>query len=172
MTWGSGWNVYSTVFSPGDFTGDGRADVIGLRADGTLYRIEGNGGGGFSGSAQIGWGWQGFNLVFSPGDLSGDGRADVVARRPDGSLWLYKGDGKGLWSGSKRWVASGMQDLTSLIAAGDLNRDGRSDVLGRTPDGRWLAWYGNGAGGFAAGSGQQVSRGATPFSVPAGPEVR
>ena len=159
VTWGKGWNVYSTVFSPGDFTGDGRSDVIGLRPDGTLYRIEGNGRGGFSGSAQIGWGWQGFDKVFSPGDFSGDGRADVLARRPDGSLWLYKGDGKGLWSGSKKWVASGLQNLTSLVAGGDLNRDGRSDVLGRTADGRWLAYYGNGSGGFAAGSGQQVSRG-------------
>ena len=158
-TWGTGWNIYSTLLSPGDFTGDGWSDVIGVRPDGVLYLYRGNGKGGFSGGAQIGWGWQGFDTVLSPGDFTGDGRADLIARRPNGALMLYAGNGAGGWAAAGREIGRGWQGFTTVVAAGDLNGDRRSDLMGLTADGRWLAYYGNGAGGFASGSGQQVSRG-------------
>ena len=159
VTLGTGWNVYSTLLSPGDFTGDGRSDLIGVRPDGAMYLYRGNGKGGFSSRVQIGWAWQVFDTVLSPGDFTGDGRADLIARKPDGTLWLYAGNGAGGWASVGRQIGHGWQGFTTVLAAGDLNRDHRSDLMGLTADGRWLAYYGNGAEAFARGSGQQVSRG-------------
>ena len=45
---GPGWDIFSAVFSPGDFTGDGNPDVMGLRRyDGTLWLYPGAGNGGW-----------------------------------------------------------------------------------------------------------------------------
>src|SRR6478672_6662858 len=68
---GSGWQVYDHIFSPGDFSGDGHADLIARTPTGTLYLYRGNGAGGFLGSRTvIGSGWQVFDRVFSPGDFT------------------------------------------------------------------------------------------------------
>lgn len=56
---GSGWGVFTMVFSPGDFTGDGRTDVMGVTGGGDLYLYRGNGFGRFTGSGtRIGTGWK------------------------------------------------------------------------------------------------------------------
>ena len=79
---------------PGDFTGDGAADVLARKPDGTLWLYAGNGRGGWAAAGRrIGLGWQVFDRVLSPGDFTGDGAADVLARKPDGTLWLYPGNG-------------------------------------------------------------------------------
>ena len=62
---GSGWNVFAKVFSPGDFTGDGKADLLAETSTGDLYLYHGNGLGGFTGgSTRIGSGWNVFANVF------------------------------------------------------------------------------------------------------------
>jgi hypothetical protein len=160
VTLGTGWNIFSTLLSPGDFTGDGRADVIGVRPDGVMYLYRGAGNGWFSGAGtRIGQGWNIFDTVLSPGDFTGDARTDLLARKPDGTLWLYAGNGRGGWAAVGKQIGQGWQGLRTLIAAGDLNRDNTSDLLGLTPDGRWLAYPGTGRGAFGSGVGQQVSRG-------------
>ena len=58
---GSGWHGFSTVLSPGDFTGDDRVDLIGVKPSGEMYLYKGNGRGGFSGGGvKIGSGWGSF----------------------------------------------------------------------------------------------------------------
>jgi len=62
---GAGWGVFSKVFSPGDFSGDGRADVVAARTNGDLYLYRGNGLGGFAGAGtKIGAGWGTFTQLF------------------------------------------------------------------------------------------------------------
>ena len=69
--------MFNTVFSPGDFTGDGKADLI-ARTPPALFLYRGNGAGGFTGGGvRIGAGWNMFNTVFSPCDFTGDGSPDV-----------------------------------------------------------------------------------------------
>ncbi|GGQ67685.1 FG-GAP-like repeat-containing protein [Couchioplanes azureus] len=97
---GTGWSKFTAVFSPGDFNGDGFADVIARNADGDLLLYRGNGKGSWidpSSNIKIGTGWHRFTTVFSPGDFNGDGFADVIARNADGDLLLYRGNGKGSW---------------------------------------------------------------------------
>jgi hypothetical protein len=55
---GTGWQGFSTVLSPGDFTGDDRADLIAVKPSGDMYLYKGNGRGGFTGGGvKIGSGW-------------------------------------------------------------------------------------------------------------------
>ncbi len=107
---GWGWQVMDMILSPGDFDGDGHADIVARKPDGTLWLYPGNGRGGFSNKRQIGWGWQVMDTILSPGDFDGDGRADIVARMPDGTLWLYPGNGRGGFS-NKRQVGWGWQAM-------------------------------------------------------------
>jgi hypothetical protein len=83
---GADWNMFSRVFSPGDFTGDGHADVIGVTPGGDMDLYWGNGASGFSKAAKIGAGWNMFSKVFSPGDFTGDGRSDIIGVTPGGDM--------------------------------------------------------------------------------------
>ncbi len=69
----TGWNIYSVVLSPGDFTNDGKPDVLARRSsDGTLWLFRGNGTGGFTGSATqagLGTGWNAYDHLFSEAGL-------------------------------------------------------------------------------------------------------
>jgi len=52
------------VFSPGDFSGDGKADILAINSSGVLYLYRGNGAGGFTGAGTgIGAGWGTFTKV-------------------------------------------------------------------------------------------------------------
>jgi hypothetical protein len=105
---GSGWGNFLTVFSRGDFSGDGKADVMAVSKDGGLFLYRGNGRGGFAaGGQRIGNGWAGFLSVLSPGDFSGDGKTDVLAVTSAGDLLLYRGDGLGGWASGGQKIGSG-----------------------------------------------------------------
>jgi FG-GAP-like repeat len=105
---GQGWGGFLTVFSPGDFTGDGKSDVMAVSKDGSLYLFRGNGLGRFAAAGQkIGSGWGGFLSVFSPGDFSGDRRSDVMAVTPAGDLLQFRGNGRGGWGSSARKIGGG-----------------------------------------------------------------
>jgi len=105
---GTGWGGFQTVFSPGDFTGDGKSDVMAVSKDGGLYLFRGNGLGRFTGGGQrIGNGWGSFLSVFSPGDFSGDRRTDVMAVNSAGDLVLYRGNGRGGWASGGLKIGKG-----------------------------------------------------------------
>jgi secreted trypsin-like serine protease len=94
---GSGWNQYNSVRGHGDFTGDGKADLIARSKTGSylyLYKGTGKSGtGAFSTRIKVRT-WSGYNAFDAPGDVTGDGKADFLARTPGGTLYLYKGTGK------------------------------------------------------------------------------
>jgi len=92
---GAGWGIFTSVFSPGDFTGDGKSDVIARTSDGLLYLYPGNGSGGWLPRRLIGRGWNMFSTIISSGDFNGDGRSDLLGRGWDGTLWMYPGNGTG-----------------------------------------------------------------------------
>jgi hypothetical protein len=59
--WGGSYN---TVVGVGDFTGDGRADLVSRDSGGTMWRNNGDGKGSFGGRVKIATGWQGYKGVF------------------------------------------------------------------------------------------------------------
>jgi Fibronectin type III domain/FG-GAP-like repeat len=158
---GKGWQNLSTMFSPGDFTGDGKSDVMGVnRATGDLYLYSGNGAGGWAASGQkIGNGWQSLQVMFSPRDFTGDGRSDVMGvNRATGTLTLYTGNGQGGWLRSGVKVGQGWGGMAAMFSPADFTGDGRSDVMGSTQSGDLYLYRGNGTGGWL-GSGQRIASG-------------
>ncbi len=155
-----------------DINGDSEADLLGLKADGSLlyYMNDGTADGDpFNGTGtQVGSGWGGFDWV-DGADISGDGSADLYARKPDGTLWYYPNN-RGSNPGGLPFVGSGTQIGTGFNAfnrldAADIDGDGRADLLARKPDGS--LWYyrndGTADGDPINGSGTQIGTGFGAF---------
>ena len=94
---GSGWNQYNSLRGHGDFTGDGKTDLIARSSSGGyiyLYKGTGKSGtGAFSTRVKVRT-WATYNGFDAVGDVTGDGKADFMARNSSGTLYLYPGTGK------------------------------------------------------------------------------
>lgn len=97
---GRGWSGMSHILGVGDQNGDGRADVMAIGEDGTLWTYPSRANGTLMSGIKTGRGWNSFDLVFTPGDFSKDGRYDLVGRRKDGQVFTYLNTGKG-WTPAK-----------------------------------------------------------------------
>ncbi len=95
--------------------------------------------------------WGAMSLVTALGDVTGDGKGDVLAKTAaSGYARVFRSDGRGHVS-SKAW-AGGYDFKTSnlIVAAGDVNRDGRNDVISRDRrTGALKLHRGTGTGTFA-----------------------
>ncbi|GAB1332005.1 FG-GAP-like repeat-containing protein [Streptomyces sennicomposti] len=129
-----GWNAFNALARHGDFSGDGREDVIAREAStGKLWLYPGTGTGSLGARKLIGsGGWNAMSRIVGAGDLSGDGRPDVLAvEKSTGRLWLYPGTGTG-GLGTRKLVGNGgWNGMNALVGAGDMNGDGRADLIGR-----------------------------------------
>ena len=113
---------FTALLAPGDWSGDGKPDLLARDADGLLFMYRGNGRGGFvtGQREQIGSGWQGFTALFGGGDFSGDGRQDLVARDANGLLFMYRGNGRGGFvTGQREQIGSGWSSLSALTLVWD-----------------------------------------------------
>ncbi|MFB6711748.1 FG-GAP-like repeat-containing protein [Streptomyces sp. NPDC056237] len=93
----SGWNGMDQLAGRGDFTGDGKADLLARSTTGTLYIYPGTGnaaeGAALGSRITVGTGWDAYKTLVSSGDNDGDGKADLIAADAAGLLWLFKGTG-------------------------------------------------------------------------------
>jgi hypothetical protein len=159
---GTGWGGFTALLAPGDWSGDGKPDLLARTPDGLLLLYRGNGSGGFIGSSgeAIGSGWQGFTALLAPRDWSGDGRPDLLARSGDGKLFMYRGNrAGGFATGQAEQIGSGWQGFTALLAPTDWSGDGKPDILARDGDGKLFMYRGNRAGGFVTGKAEQIGSG-------------
>jgi hypothetical protein len=141
-----------SVATAGDVNGDGYSDVIvgafffdnGQSDEGRAFLYLGSA----SGPATLpGWSVESdqgeaalASSVASAGDVNGDGFADLIVGAPDydngqmneGRAYVYLGAASGL-AASPAWTAEGNEDGAafgvSVATAGDVNRDGYSDVI-------------------------------------------
>ncbi|MFC8276895.1 FG-GAP repeat domain-containing protein [Streptomyces sp. NPDC057271] len=142
---GWGWNIYTSVLSPGSIGGAQEADLIGLDKAGVLWGYLGYPDGRLTARTRIGGGWGQYTQLAGQGDLTGDGRADIVARDRSGVLWLYKGTGNYKAPFAARTViGGGWNAYDRLLSVGDLDADGRADLIARKPDGDLLRYSGTG----------------------------
>ncbi|MGW2818657.1 FG-GAP repeat domain-containing protein [Streptomyces sp. NPDC001415] len=93
----SGWNGMNELVGRGDFTGDGKADLVARGTDGTLYVYPGTGNAvadaTIGSRITVGKGWDTYKQLVSTGDNDGDGKADLIGNDAAGALWLLKGTG-------------------------------------------------------------------------------
>ncbi|MFI9211047.1 FG-GAP repeat domain-containing protein [Streptomyces sp. NPDC053253] len=152
---GRGWNIYKTVLSPGNIGGAKEADLIGVDTSGVLYSYLTYPNGTTTTRVRVGGGWNAYDQIAGQGDLTGDGKPDIVAKeKSTGYLYLYKGTGnwKAPFSGRTK-IGQGWNAYDRLLSVGDLNLDGKTDLLARKPSGALMRYYGTGIA-------------ATPFKAP------
>ncbi|WP_329274266.1 FG-GAP-like repeat-containing protein [Streptomyces sp. NBC_00691] len=129
-----GWKAFDALVRHGDFSRDGREDVIAReKATGKLWLYPGTGSGGFGARKLIGsGGWNSLGQLAAFGDLSGDGRSDLLAvEKATGRLWLYPGTASGGLGARKLIGAGGWNSLNALVGAGDMTGDSRADLIAR-----------------------------------------
>ncbi|MFE7809569.1 FG-GAP repeat domain-containing protein [Streptomyces sp. NPDC057430] len=149
---GGGWGVYNTLVGTGDLSGDGKGDLLARDGSGTLYLYRGNGyGTAFASRVKVGTGWGVYNKIVGAGDYTGDGRADIVARTSGGDLYVYAGTGVAATPFKARVkVGGGWNTYAKLVAPGDLNADGKGDLLGVTSSGDLYGYLNSSPGKFTA----------------------
>lgn len=142
------WTQQKLTAATPDFNSDGIADLLTVAADGILWFQPGKTDGTFGTRIKIGSGWQIYSELTAAGDFNGDGRNDLLARKPDGTLWFYAGTGR-VSASSEGYapavrIGTGWNDYIQVLGAGDLNGDGRPDLLARDRSGN--LWRYNGTG--------------------------
>ena len=112
-----------------DFNGDGKADLLYRKSDGSV-------GVQFLNSADKGFetaldnAWQ----IAGTGDINGDGTADLILRNGTAvGAWLMSGEGP-VWQG-----LSELGTESQIVGLGDLNGDGTDDIVINT-NGSYGAW--------------------------------
>ncbi|MCY4012681.1 MAG: FG-GAP-like repeat-containing protein [Gammaproteobacteria bacterium] len=119
----------------GDLDGDGRDNVLLRHVDGRWF-LHGLG----SDAAAVGTmtlpGDTALRVV-AVGDLNGDGNDDVLFRNPTGRWFYYPMDGRRVIVAEQGQAAITASPQWQLAGVGDLNGDGKDDVLLRHPEGRW-----------------------------------
>ncbi|MTE20126.1 hypothetical protein F0L17_13580 [Streptomyces sp. TRM43335] len=146
---GTGWNAYDVLTSPGDITGDGRADLLGRRsATGDIQLFAGRSDGTLAAGRKIRSAWTSYTKIVGVGDLDGDGHGEVLAHRGDGALFRYDGTGTGLLEDRVLLVANWGLSYDTLVGVGDITGDGHADIVVRDRAGVLYRNNGKGNGTF------------------------
>jgi RHS repeat-associated protein len=127
-------------FTPGDFNGDGKTDIIATTAGGSYwYHSVGTGNSyqmciaGLRGDLHYG------QVQFTPGDFNGDGKTDLIYTTSAASYWyISDGNGESYHAYSPYYrvdLAYGKVQYTP----GDYNGDGKTDLIVSTGQGSY--WY-------------------------------
>ncbi|WP_299051117.1 FG-GAP-like repeat-containing protein [uncultured Nocardioides sp.] len=138
-----GFAGMSTVVAAGDLDGDGRHDLVGRTdSSGRLTAFLGTGRGGFSRQV-LGAGWNTYDRVTGLGDVDGDGYGDLLGVDAQGRAFVHRGalsSGGGTGQGRvavlpRQQLAEGLSALSGVAGVGDVNRDGRAELLLRRQGG-------------------------------------
>jgi hypothetical protein len=134
----------------GDVTGDGRPDLLVRAQKGNLAKVrpgrpDGLFAAGIAGTDRF----ANADALAGVGQMVGNRHPDVVMRdAATGKIWLFPGQAGGHWGRKQAIIRNGSR-LSMINGAGDLDGDGRNDLLAR--DGRSLVLYpGRGMGRVGA----------------------
>ncbi|MGW7410906.1 FG-GAP repeat domain-containing protein [Streptomyces sp. NPDC054863] len=142
---GGGWQIYHKVLSPGNLGGAPEADLMAVDKAGVMWVYLAHPDGRVNQRVQIGGGWQQYSEIAGQADLTGDGKADVVARDKSGVLWLYQGTGdyKAPFK-ARTQIGGGWNTYDRVLSIGDLDGDGKSDLVARKASGELFRYSGTG----------------------------
>lgn len=135
-----------------DYNGDGFTDVLARDGNGDMWVYPGTGGTGtntlgtryFIGN---GW-WRDYWTDVYTTDFNNDGYTDIIGRSKQGDLYLYPGTGKtGTNTVSSPVLIGNGWNSYDTLAFGDVNADGRTDLIGRDSGGNlWVYPHKGGTG--------------------------
>ena len=128
-----------TIVGVADFNSDGKDDVLMQKASGWLYYRDGGGA-----NMNIGFG----GTVRALGDFNGDGAQDIMVSNASGWFSYFT---EGAFPGEHAGVSVGLYANQSLLGVGDLDGDGRDDLVFRNNATGWIS--------YAAGNGTNVDVG-------------
>jgi hypothetical protein len=164
---GSPGGTQATYAVTGDFNGDGKPDVaVANNFSNDVSVLIGDGAGSLGAPATFAVGFRPDSIV--TGDFNGDGNLDLATGNGSNgfgfsTVSILLGDGKGSFSASTSY-SLGNQSLTKSIATGDLNADGKLDIVtANQASGTVTILMGNGAGGF--GSPTNITVGSSAYFV-------
>lgn len=151
----------------GDFDANNIPDIaIANQATGNITVLLGTGNGGFSAASNSPFTAGTGVIGIATGDFNRDGRLDMAsANFTAGTVTVLLGNGLGSFVPAS---GSGFTAGTnpSAIAAGDVNRDGRDDlVVANQGSNNVQVFLGDGTGGFSQASGSPIAAANAPSSI-------
>jgi hypothetical protein len=160
------WSAMSIITAVGDVTGDGKGDVLAKsRTSGYTRVFRSDGRGHVSSTAVAGtYAFKRAGLIVAAMDFDRDGKNDVLARdRATGSLSLYRGKGHGQFASPT--VVRKSWPFLLTAAAGDLNRDGKVDLVAVRSDNSLMFIPGKGGTKVGTALGTPVAMRKLPTGV-------
>ncbi|MFJ9431884.1 FG-GAP repeat domain-containing protein [Streptomyces sp. NPDC101490] len=93
---GAGWGGFNRIVGAGDYSGDGRTDLVARDGAGVLWLYKGTGSATtpFGARLKIGAGWGAYKQLVAPGDIDGDSKGDLLGVASNGELFRYVSTGK------------------------------------------------------------------------------
>ncbi|UNO40458.1 trypsin-like serine protease [Streptomyces sp. MST-110588] len=136
---GSTW-VGAQNLATGDYTGDGKSDMIVVWSTGEVTLYTGNGRGGFSGETVLKAKNKTWPMVRSitGGNFAGGGLSDLVVRWVDGEVSLYTdvSPANGLSKETELKAKGAWKNVTEIVAGRFSGNKKTDDLLARWSDGR------------------------------------